>query len=181
MIPGTRSRATVRPLEWPLLAMSRVLGTSLEGAYLALGAIQEYVALTTYRKIADIIDDPPAALVLRRIAAQEGRHMHFYRGAALLFLEDPNCAYVASRILRKTWRPPGIDLLGLPAWLASFGPLLEYDDYRARLVRVDSHIRNMPGFEGASFMAQFLERLGYGTVPGAGQHDVRIPVSKQGR
>ena len=163
--PWTRSRVVVRPLEWPVLAMSRVLGTSLEAAYLALGAIQEFVALTTYRKIADIIEDPPAALILRRIAAQEGRHMHFYRGAALLFLEDPNCAYVASRILRKTWRPPGIDLLGLPTWLASFGPLLEYDDYRARLVRVDSLIRNMPGFEGTSFMTQFLERHGYGAVP----------------
>ena len=175
--PWTRSRITIRPLEWPVLAMSRVLGASFEGAYLALGAIQEYVALTTYRKIADIIDDPPAALVLRRIAAQEGRHMHFYRGAALLFLEDPNCAYVASRILRKVWRPPGIDLLGLPAWLASFGPLLEYDDYRARLVRVDSLIRKMPGFEGTSFMAQFLERHGYGTVPMHEYSEIRQAVS----
>ena len=136
----------------------------MEATYLTLGAIQEYVALTTYRKLADLIDDPQAALVLRRIAAQEGRHLHFYRGAALVFLESPWHAYVASRILGRLWRPPGVDLLGIAVWLNAFGPLLADEDYRSHLLRLDPLVRRMPGFEDAQLMARFLEQHGYPVV-----------------
>lgn len=160
--PDRRSRSSMRSaFAWPSLATSRALGSALEATYLTLGAMQEYVALTTYRKLADLIGDPHAAVVLRRIAAQEGRHMHFYRGAALVFLGNPWYAYVASRILGILWRPPGVDLLGISKWLTAFGPLLADEDYRHHLIRLDQVLRGMPGFEEARPMEHFLDRYGY--------------------
>jgi len=160
--PDRTARASVRSaFAWPSLAAARVLGSALEATYLTLGALQEYVALTTYRKLAELLDDPNAALVLRRIAAQEGRHLHFYRGAALVFLEEPWHAFVASRLLRFLWRPPGIDLLGQAAWLNAFGPLLDHADYRSRLLRMDQLVRQMPGFAGLHLMEDFLSHHGY--------------------
>ena len=143
---------------WPSLAASRLLGPALEATYLTLGALQEFVALTTYRKAADLVGDPNAALVLRRIAAQEGRHMHFYRGAAVLFLNDPWNAHVAGLLIGRLWRPPGVDLLGLSAWLRAFGPLLAHDDYRSRLLHMDQLLAQLPGFDGQQLMSTFLRR-----------------------
>jgi hypothetical protein len=128
---------------------------------LTLGATQEFVALTTYRKAADLIDDPNAALVLRRIAAQEGRHMHFYRRAALVFLDEPWNSYVASQLPGHLWRPPGVDLLGTTAWLHVFSPLLAYEDYRSRLLRMDQLLQQMPGFQRRHLMEDFLRRHGF--------------------
>jgi hypothetical protein len=174
--PDRRSRASLRStIAWPSLTMARILGSALEATYLTLGAMQEYVALTTYRKLADLIGDPHAALVLRRIAMQEGRHMHFYRGAALVLLEDPWHAYVASRLLGRLWRPPGVDLLGLAAWLDAFGPLLTDDDYRAQLLKLDPLVRRMPGFDGVELMKTFLLRNGYAVASGGRSRAKAIP------
>lgn len=160
--PDRSARASIRAaLAWPSLATARFLGPALEATYLTLGAMQEFVALTTYRKIADLIGDPNAASVLRRIAAQEGRHMHFYRGGALLFLAVPWQAYVASQLIGRLWRPPGVDLLGITAWQSAFGPLLDQEDYRSRLLRLDDLLRQMPGFERSCLMQDFLRRHGY--------------------
>jgi rubrerythrin len=168
-IPPDRSvRANARSvLAWPSLAMARMLGPALEAAYLTLGSMQEFVALTTYRKIADLTDDSNAALVLRRIAAQEGRHMHFYRGGALLFLDVNWHASVAAQLIGRLWRPPGVDLLGITAWLRAFGPLLEDEDYRTRLLHMDTFLQQMPGFESFHLMEDFLVCHGY-NVPAAG-------------
>jgi hypothetical protein len=146
---------------WPSLAVARALGSALEATYLTLGATQEFVALTTYRKAADLIGDPNAALVLRRIAAQEGRHMHFYRKAALVFLDEPWNAHVASQLIAHLWRPPGVDLLGITAWLRAFTPLLVHEDYRARLLRMDQLVQQLPGFHGRHPMEDFLQRHGF--------------------
>jgi hypothetical protein len=165
--PDRSTRTSIRStVSWPSLAVARVLGSALEATYLTLGATQEFVALTTYRKAAELIGDQNAALVLRRIASQEGRHMHFYRGAALVFLDEPRNAYVASQLIGHLWRPPGVDLLGITAWLRAFGPLLAHEDYRSRLLRMDQLLQQLPGFQGCLPMEGFLR-----------QHGFPIPVS----
>jgi rubrerythrin len=168
-IPPDRSaRANLRAaIAWPSLASARMLGPALEATYLTLGTMQEFVALTTYRKVADLINDPAAAVVLRRIAAQEGRHMHFYRKGALLFLDVPWRACVASQLIGRLWRPPGVDLLGITAWLQAFGPLLDHEDYRLRLLYLDTLLPQMPGFEGFRLMENFLRSHGY-AIPQSG-------------
>jgi hypothetical protein len=147
-----------------------VLGSALEATYLTLGATQEFVALTTYRKAAELIGDQNAALVLRRIASQEGRHMHFYRGAALVFLDEPRNAYLASQLIGHLWRPPGVDLLGITAWLRAFGPLLAHEDYRSRLLRMDQLLQQLPGFQGCLPMEGFLRQHGF-SIPVSGRQE----------
>lgn len=162
-----------------------MLGAALEATYLTLGATQEFVALTTYRKAADLIDDPNAAVVLRRIAAQEGRHMHFYRKAALVFLDEPLNAYVASQLIGHLWRPPGIDLLGTTAWPNAFGPLLAYEDYRSRLLHMDQLLQQLPGFHGHHLMENFLMRHSFGVHGALAKGDLarkrRPPSAATGR
>jgi rubrerythrin len=172
--PQDRSaRISIRStVSWPSLAVARMLGSAMEATYLTLGATQEFVALTTYRKAAELVGDQNAALVLRRIAAQEGRHMHFYRGAALVFLDEPRNAYVASQLIGHLWRPPGVDLLGITAWLRAFGPLLAHEDYRSRLLRMDQLLQRLPGFQGSHLMEGFLRRHGF-PIPASGRRCAR--------
>jgi hypothetical protein len=160
--PKRSSRKSMRAaIAWPALAASRVFGAPMEAAYLSMGVIQEHIALTTYRKVAELIGHPQAASVLRAIAAQEGRHMRFYHCAAQIFLDDPKCAFLVASLFRRFWRPPGVDLLGLRVWLTTFAPLLADDDYRDRLLKVDEIMRTLPGLSGTSYMLPFLTRHGY--------------------
>jgi hypothetical protein len=174
--PDRSARTSIRStVSWPSLAAARALGPLMEATYLTLGATQEFVALTTYRKAAELIGDESAALVLRRIAAQEGRHMHFYREAALVFLDEPLNAYVAAQLIGHLWRPPGVDLLGIAAWLRAFGPLLAHEDYRSRLLRMDQILQQLPGFQGCRLMEGFLRRYGF-PIPAPGQQE-RVGLS----
>jgi hypothetical protein len=177
--PDRSARTSIRStVSWPSLAVARVLGSAMEATYLTLGATQEFVALTTYRKAAELMGDQNAALVLRRIAAQEGRHMHFYRGAALVFLDEPRNAYLASQLIGHLWRPPGVDLLGITAWLHAFGPLLADEDYRSRLLRMDQLLQQLPGFQGCHLMEGFLRRHGF-SIPASGRQERPQVVSQR--
>jgi hypothetical protein len=99
-------------------------------AYLTLGTLQEFVALSTYNAIGR---DPrtPAAIkpVLRSIAGQEGRHMRFYRqGAITVFDSFPKAKPFVRAVARHSWRPPGVDLLGKKEWADMFIPVLQSRD-----------------------------------------------------
>ncbi|WP_406296528.1 acyl-ACP desaturase [Embleya sp. NBC_00888] len=155
------SRRSIRDLRsiatWPALYLSGFLVPHLDAAYCTLGSVQEYIALTTYRRIGEKLGDPALDGLLRQIAQQEGRHMKFYRGAAQVLLEPRQARRVTAALLARLWRPPGVDLFGLPKWLEIFRPILEDDVYVGRLLRADDLLADLIGDSIARPMKRFLE------------------------
>jgi len=141
---------------FPFLHAGRFI-PGLSATYCALGAIQEYIALSTYNHLAAHVHNSDCEQVLRRIAVQEAGHMRFYRNAAKIFLSESRTAQVStSLLLRRLWRPPGMDLLGPEVFEKIFAPLLSDRQYRETLAFADHIIAGLPGMSDVRIMAKYL-------------------------
>jgi rubrerythrin len=150
-----RDRRSIAAL--PTLLMSSVYSRGILAAYLTLGSLQEFVALTTYNALADSVEDQGAKEVLRQIARQEGRHMRFYRSSAVSVMTGSVLCQKFVRVaLTRFWRPPGIDLLGERVWVDTFGVLLQEERNQERYLDLDRICSSMPGLGGLSPMRSFL-------------------------
>jgi rubrerythrin len=141
---------------WPTLYLSGFLIPHLEAAYCTLGSMQEYIALTTYRRIGEKVGDPALDELLKSIARQEARHMRFYREAAKILLEPSAAKWVTTTLISHLWRPPGVDLLGWDRWLDIFRPLLQDEVYVRQLSTVDDLFGRLTGKDTARPMGRFL-------------------------
>jgi rubrerythrin len=148
-------------LTWPMLYVVREL-RGICGAYCALGAMQELIALTTYHHLASDCESPEIRAVLKAIARQESHHMRFYRRAAELFLRDSRAAQRNTRVLiQRLWQPPGLDLLGPGNYETIFQPILSDARYATRMLRVDQVAGGLPGLHGIRVAADYLDSQGF--------------------
>ena len=156
------ARSRLRPGEVVgIKLMAHTLPLSLRSTYCTLGAIQEFVALKTYLAVARAAHDPGTVAVLRKIAAQESRHMKFYLTAAQHLLDGhPMRQRVVRTLLSTLWAPPGVDLLGEGHFLRAFGFLLDNQTYVDEVVGVDSFLGRLPGMGGMELMRRWLQRNG---------------------
>ena len=160
MSPPSRSdRRSIRAaLAWPTLAAMRPLAPYLEATYMTMGTAAEHFALTSYREIYRRVEDPSARRMLLAIAAQEGRHMRFYRNAAMILLKSTPAATVTSSLMRILWRPPGVDPLGIDKWLEIFSPLFSSPDCLKSMLQLDRIVQGLPGQDNLNIMRNFLMR-----------------------
>jgi hypothetical protein len=156
----TTGSARRRPFSTAALRATGRYRRGTLGAYLVVGAIQEHVAITTYRALADLVPEPPVRDVLAQIVRQEGRHMRFYLKSATTVLDRAPAAQRYTRaVLRRFWQPPGVALLGVTRWVAVFAPLLVQPQVPARLCRIEDIVAQVPGLGGLSLMQDFLAAL----------------------
>ena len=152
--------------------LSRILPHN-DVLFLGVGAGAEHVTKTLYRRIALRVEHPGLKRFLYRVAAQEARHMAFFRAAAL-FGSPPGPVEAAAlrRMLVAGWRPVGMDRLGPKKWNDTFLPLLADDDSRRELQKMDRELDEIPLFRGLGLMGRFLDRshqnCGWSTVDGEG-------------
>lgn len=161
VLPTATKRSNHRSIRtfftWPALYGARAL-PGVCAAYTALGAMQELVALKTYKKIAELTPAPVSDL-LRDIARQEARHIKFYRGCAEVFLSESRKAQITTRrLLSRLWQPPGTDLLGRGNYEEIFAPVLTQADFQKELLKVDSMLDRLPGLAEMSIMERYLRR-----------------------
>jgi rubrerythrin len=161
-LPPTRGdRRSIRAaLAWPALALTRPFAPYLEATYMSLGTAAEFFALTTYRECARRVDDQNARRMLLAIAAQEGRHLRFYRNAATILLRRAPAAAVTASLLRLLWRPPGVDPLGIDRWLETFKPLFASSECLEQMLQLDRVMQGLPGMQNLVIMRSFLTRYG---------------------
>lgn len=85
------------------------VGTLVVAAHMTWGAANELLTMNGYRMLADQVDHPMLAELLRRIAAQESRHYSFYLLQAEWRLADSRLARtVIARIMAASWTPVGV-------------------------------------------------------------------------
>ena len=135
---------------------SRILPSN-DVLFLGIGAGAEHMTRTMYRQMARQVEHDGVKRFLFRVAAQEGRHLTFFKEAAVA-RKPPS--RTEKSLLRSSlsfgWRPVGIDRLGVQAWFEVFWPLMEDDDTQRELRRMDDILNDIPLFSGLGLMDQFL-------------------------
>ncbi len=92
-----------------LMRIGGTVGRLVAAAHMTWGAANELLTMNGYRMLADQVDHPMLADLLRRIAAQESRHYSFYLLQAEWRLADSRLARtVIPRIMDGGWTPVGV-------------------------------------------------------------------------
>lgn len=159
-----RQHATLHRDRWaiiaiPIMTAFRPYARGMLAGYLTIGMLVEYVAITTYTALAQMMDDHIAKDILLQMSRQEGRHMRFYRKGAIAVMQDsPMTQAFVRHLLERVWRPPGVELYGYSRWVEIFTPLLQDGAVRRRYLRMDDIYAELPGQQGIALMASFLTR-----------------------
>lgn len=136
--------------------ITNCFGRYFSGAHMVWGAINEFTALQSYRRLWDVAGHPLLEKLLRAIAREESAHAKFYWSIARIRLSRSKGARsLASFAVKHFWTPVGegtkprsesdyvISVLFGGAEGVSF-----FDD------QVSRRVRRLPGFEQAHTMTQ---------------------------
>ena len=105
------------------------------------------------------------ATLLKRIAAQETKHVAFYASQARDRLAKSKKAQVIGRFaLNKFWAPVGSSISSADDVTFVMGRLFGGEEGRKILQDIDSHIAKLPGMEGLTIVENSLDRI-LGTTP----------------
>jgi len=158
--PAARLRSAAEQDGQPSDRLRAVLGRlpGADAAYLATAAAAEYTAGCMYRWLgAQYAATPKVTRMFKDLAAQEARHLAFYRAAAHLRLaRSASARALAPRLFSRFWRPVGIDTLGRSTWFDAFGELVADPVMQPRFLGLDRIVGSLPGFEGVAPLRAFL-------------------------
>lgn len=145
-----------QPPGWVGALLGRVPGA--DAAYLATAAAAEYVARCMYSWLAEAYaGSPVVSRLLRDLAAQEARHLGFYRAAAeARLVRSAPARQLAPSLFTRFWRPVGVDTLGWSIWFDAFGGLITDPVLQRRFLGMDRMVAALPGFEQVAPLRSFL-------------------------
>ncbi|WP_016996849.1 hypothetical protein [Kocuria atrinae] len=138
---------SLKPLKQSLL--SNMVGADFIATHMAWGAANEWSAVAAYRRLADLEKHPVLAVLLKRIAAQESRHVAFYATQARRRLETSRKAQRLTRFaLRKFWAPVGSGVMDPDEVEHVMRELFGGQDGAHEIDRLDHNIAKLPGMDG---------------------------------
>lgn len=140
-------------------AIANCLRIDLLPVHMAVGAMNEWTAQYAYWSLSKQCESTTARTVLRRIAAQEGRHAAFYRSEAYAALQaSARQRQFVRSCMSYLWRPVGTKLYeeNEVAWVSWF---LFGDREGLRAARrIDSRLRALPGLEDVRPFENYLSK-----------------------
>ncbi|MGC5617013.1 ferritin-like domain-containing protein [Georgenia sp. Z1491] len=141
--------------------LANLVGADFVATHMLWGAANEWSAVAAYRRMADLERHPVLAVLLRRIAQQETRHVAFYatRARERLTASEP-ARRVARLTLERFWRPVGTSIMGRTEVRHVMGHLFSEPDGRAEVRRIDQNIARLPGMAGVTVFDDALEAEG---------------------
>jgi Fatty acid desaturase len=139
----------------------KIVGNDFVAVHMAWGAANELSAIQAYNRMADLEKDPTLAVLLKRIAAQEARHVAFYTSQARDRLAKSKRAQVLARfVLNKFWAPVGSSIMDRSEVVHVMNHLMSGPDGRKAARRIDASISAMPGMKGLTIVENSLDKLG---------------------
>ena len=126
--------------------------------HMTWGAINEMIALTTYRRLAARATHPVLSDLLERVARDEARHFFFYYRQAQIRLERPGAARVTRMLMDRFWAPVGSGVQPREEVLFLFRYLFSGDEGRAAVRQIDEPIRRLPGLATARLAEAWVDR-----------------------
>jgi hypothetical protein len=154
---GWRDR--VAPVKQSLL--SNIVGKDFIAVHMIWGAVNEWSAAAAYKRLGALEGHPALAELLKRIAAQEARHVAFYATQARNRLEGSTKAQKLARLaLTSAWRPVGSGIATDAEVTHVMRHLFEGPQGRKEIVAIDRHVAKLPGMEGLTIVADALDAHG---------------------
>ncbi len=141
--------------------MGGLVGTDFIAVHMAWGAANEWSANAAYLRMAKLENHPVLAELLKRIAAQETKHVAFYASQARDRLAKSKKAQVIARFaLDKAWGPVGSGVMPDAEVTHVMNHLFAGPEGRKLIQDVDSHIAKLPGLEGLTIVENSLNARG---------------------
>ena len=138
-----------------------LVGHDFVAVHMAWGAANEWSANAAYLRMAKKEGHPVLAELLKRIAAQETKHVAFYASQARERLMASKKAQVIARFaLRKFWGPVGSTINTPEEVKHVMSDLFGGSEGRKLIRDVDSHIAKLPGMEGLTIVETSLDAKG---------------------
>jgi len=144
--------------------------------HMSWGAINEWSAHSAYRQMIVREDHPELTKLLRRVQAQESRHLAFYASQAKERLARSVRAQRLTRWAMKSfWGPVGSTIEPKRETAFVLGYLFGGDDGADQIGRIDAKMDEMPGMAGLHLVRRATAKFGVGP----GVHDLRpAPIDR---
>ena len=147
--------------------LGNVVGKDFIAVHMIWGAANEWSAVAAYNRLADLEKHPVLAVLLRRIAKQEARHVAFYATQARERLGSSKKAQVLARFaLKNAWAPVGSSVMETEEVTHVMGHLFSGEDGLREIRKLDEHISRMPGLDGLKIVETAMIKHGV-EVPAA--------------
>jgi hypothetical protein len=154
---GWRDRLS--PVKQSLL--SNIVGADFVAVHMLWGSINERSTAAGYKRLATLTDSPVLIALLRRIAAQEAKHIAFYTTQARTRLQDnPRAQKLARLALRTAWQPVGSGVSPEAEVDHVLAHLFSGPEGRKEIEAIDRHVAKLPGMEGLTLVAEALDARG---------------------
>lgn len=138
-----------------------LVGHDFVAVHMSWGAANEWSANAAYLRMAKKEGHPVLAELLKRIAAQETKHVAFYASQARDRLNASKKAQVIARFaLRKFWGPVGSTISTDSEVTHVMNDLFGGAEGRKLIRDVDSHIAKLPGMGGLTIVENALDARG---------------------
>jgi hypothetical protein len=141
--------------------MGNIIGKDFIAVHMIWGAANEWSAVAAYNRLAELEKHPVLAVLLKRIAAQEARHVAFYATQARDRLAKSKKAQVLARFaLRKAWGPVGSTINTDADIKHVMGHLFAGEEGMREIRKLDEHISRMPGLDGLTIVETAMKAYG---------------------
>jgi len=141
--------------------MGNIIGKDFIAVHMIWGAANEWSAVAAYNRLAELEQHPVLAVLLKRIAAQEARHVAFYATQARDRLAKSKKAQVLARFaLRKAWGPVGSTIMAPDEVRHVMGHLFSGEEGMREIRKLDEHISRMPGLDGLTIVETAMKKYG---------------------
>lgn len=141
--------------------MSNLAGKDFVAVHMIWGALNEWSAAAAYRRLGVLEGHPGLAELLRRIAAQESRHVAFYATQARTRLAESTKAQKLARLaLSNAWRPVGSGIADDDEVTDVLTHLFAGKEGRKAVDSIDRSVSRLPGMAGLRVVADALDARG---------------------
>jgi len=141
--------------------LGNIVGKDFIAVHMTWGAANEWSAVAAYNRMAELEKHPVLAVLLKRIAKQEARHVAFYTTQARERLARSKKARVITRFaLSKAWGPVGSTIEDDEEVTHVFGHLFGSEDGLREIRKLDDHISKLPGLEGLKIVENAMGKYG---------------------
>lgn len=141
--------------------LSSVVGKDYVAVHMIWGAVNEWSAAAAYKRLAVLEGHPSLAVLLKRIAAQEARHVAFYATQARARLEGSLKAQRLARLaLSQAWQPVGSGIASDDEVTHVMRHLFSGPQGRKEIDAIDAHVAKLPGMAGLTIVGDALDARG---------------------
>jgi len=147
------------PIKQSLLG--NIVGKDFIAVHMSWGAANERSAAAGYKRLVALEKHPALTPLLKRIAAQESRHIAFYATQARKRLEASAKARALNRfVMSRFWGPVGSGVMPEEEVDHVMRHLFSGEEGSREVHRLDEQIAELPGLEGLTILEDAFRRRG---------------------